>query len=131
MLDKLDKAGSEWDMILDILRDAASVAGPIPTGSPELSSGANRLIARIRMYRLLTESSTAPPELEEPDEILDRLENASDKTAVIRKLDARQLQGALALASDRAIEARQQAAADFERELAVRNRSWSSFGSID
>lgn len=131
MLDKLDKAGNEWDMILDILRDAASVAGPIPTGSPELSSGANRLIARIRMYRLLTESSTAPPELEEPDEILDRLENASDKTAVIRKLDARQLQGALALASDRAIEARQQAAADFERELAVRNRSWSSFGSID
>lgn len=131
MLDKLDKAGNEWDMILDILRDAASVAGPIPTSSPELSSGANRLIARIRMYRLLTESSTAPPELEEPDEILDRLENASDKTAVIRKLDARQLQGALALASDRAIEARQQAAADFERELAVRNRSWSSFGSID
>lgn len=59
-------------------------------------------------------------EEEEADEILDRLEDATDKDSIVRQLSSRQVQACLILASENARDARNQAVADLEKELMVR-----------
>ncbi|GAA5976118.1 hypothetical protein JCM10908_005389 [Rhodotorula pacifica] len=57
---------------------------------------------------------------EEPDEILDRLEAATNKHAIIRQLDSGQVQGVLALAQENARSSRFRAVEDLQKELASR-----------
>lgn len=38
MADEMEKAGTEWDLVLDLLRDAQNTVGPPPTGSPDADS---------------------------------------------------------------------------------------------
>lgn len=57
---------------------------------------------------------------EEPDEVLDRLEETSNKASLVRKLTARQAHGCLALAGEKSNQARYAAVAELEKELAVR-----------
>jgi hypothetical protein len=61
-----------------------------------------------------------PSDAEEPDEILDRLECSANKQSIIRQLTASQVYGCLKLAGENAEQARYHAAAEMEKELAVR-----------
>lgn len=57
---------------------------------------------------------------EEPDEILDRIESAKNKDAVVDRLSAAQVYGCLQLASENAQKDRFQAISDLEKDLEVR-----------
>lgn len=56
---------------------------------------------------------------EEPDEILDRLESATNKRAIVRQLDAHQVRAVLLLAQENAQASRFHAVEQLQKELAV------------
>ncbi|BGP01374.1 Rad51-associated protein Brh2 [Rhodotorula toruloides ATCC 204091] len=91
MTDELEKAGVEEDEIVELLREAVGRYDTAPTSTS------------------LTE---------EPDEILDRLESAPNKQAIIRKLTAQQVQACFALAQENAQASRYRAVEDLQKELA-------------
>ncbi|GAA5967105.1 hypothetical protein JCM11641_000443 [Rhodosporidiobolus odoratus] len=94
LADEAEKAGVEEDEVVELLQEAAQRLDPSP----------NR-------HRSHTPS-------EEPDEILDRLEAASNKHAIIRKLSPRQVRDCLALAQENAQQSRYRAVEDLQKELA-------------
>jgi hypothetical protein len=76
---------------------------------------------KVVLNWLLTEIvATDGAEEEEADEILDRLEDATDKNSIVRQLSSRQVQACLVLASENARDSRNQAVADLQKELMVR-----------
>ncbi|KAJ8295952.1 Breast cancer type 2 susceptibility [Rhodotorula toruloides] len=91
MTDELEKAGVEEDELVELLREAVGRYDAAPT-----SASLN----------------------EEPDEILDRLESAPNKQAIIRKLTAQQVQACFALAQENAQASRYRAVEDLQKELA-------------
>ncbi|BGP30706.1 hypothetical protein JCM10296v2_002463 [Rhodotorula toruloides] len=91
MTDELEKAGVEEDELVELLREAVGRYDAAPTSAS------------------LTE---------EPDEILDRLESAPNKQAIIRKLTAQQVQACFALAQENAQASRYRAVEDLQKELA-------------
>lgn len=63
-----------------------------------------------------------PAAEEEPDEILDRLDGAPNKAAIINTLSARQVASTLQLAAENSIRDKHQAISEIEQDLAVRPR---------
>jgi hypothetical protein len=63
MMGDLENAGSEWDVIIEMLRDAVSSAGPAPSGSPELTSGKFHVI-RWQTWRHTDGRAFAPDQIE-------------------------------------------------------------------
>ncbi|GAA5829427.1 hypothetical protein JCM11251_005045 [Rhodosporidiobolus azoricus] len=94
LADEAEKAGVDEDEVVELLQEAAEGLGP--------SVG--------------HESPSTPSE--EPDEILDRLESASNKAALMRKLSASQIRSCLALAVENAQSSRFRAVEDLQKELA-------------
>ncbi|KAI5474508.1 breast cancer 2 susceptibility protein [Pseudohyphozyma bogoriensis] len=95
LAEQQEAAPGEWDHVVELLQDAAYESGPALTPSAYGSS---------------TE--------EEPDEILDRLEDAPNKTTLIRRLSQRQVHECLELAQRYAEQARERAIAELQEELA-------------
>lgn len=65
---------------------------------------------------------------EEPDEILDRIESATNKQAIIRQLDSREVHAVLALAQENAQSSRHRAVEALQKELAVSRTRFYRFG---
>ncbi|BGP38565.1 hypothetical protein JCM10450v2_002514 [Rhodotorula kratochvilovae] len=95
MSEEAEKAGMEEDEVVELLQEAASMLEIVSDRAPPPST---------------------PPE--EPDEILDRLEDATNKRALIRKLSPAQVRATLALAVENARESRFRAVDDLQKELA-------------
>ncbi|GAA5952250.1 hypothetical protein JCM10213_005182 [Rhodosporidiobolus nylandii] len=93
LADEAEKAGVEEDEIVELLQEAAEGIHPAPAHQ-----------------RASTPS-------EEPDEILDRLESAQNKQAVLRKLSTQQIRACLALAQENAQASRYRAVEDLQKEL--------------
>ncbi|GAA6037981.1 hypothetical protein JCM8097_009523 [Rhodosporidiobolus ruineniae] len=91
LADEAEKAGSEEDELVELLQEAAERLEP--AGPSSASS-------------------------EDPDEILDRLESAANKHALIRKLPASHVRACLDLAAERARASRYRAVEDLQKELA-------------
>ncbi|GAA6054204.1 hypothetical protein JCM3770_001390 [Rhodotorula araucariae] len=94
LAEEAEKAGTEEDEVVELLQEVAS------------------------MLDIVTDRC-APPSTppEEPDEILDRLEDAPNKRALIRKLSPQQVRATLALAVENARESRFRAVEDLQKEL--------------
>ncbi|KAL8286420.1 hypothetical protein RQP46_004437 [Phenoliferia psychrophenolica] len=95
LADAVEKTKGDWDDILELLQEASHRVG-LPTGPPDADS---------------TE--------EEPDEILDRLESAPNKSAIVNKLSAQQVASTLQLAAENSVRDKGQAVSDIELELAT------------
>ncbi|KAK4700401.1 breast cancer 2 susceptibility protein, partial [Phenoliferia sp. Uapishka_3] len=95
LADELEKTKGDWDDIIALLQEASHRIG-LPTSSPDPDSIG-----------------------EEPDEILDRLEDASNKAAIISHLSAAQLSATLKLAFESSVRDKHQAVSDIELELAT------------
>ncbi|TNY21422.1 Rad51-associated protein Brh2 [Rhodotorula diobovata] len=93
--EEAEKAGTEEDEVVELLQEAASMLEVVGNDAAPQST---------------------PPE--EPDEILDRLEGASNKRAIVRSISARQVPSVLQLAVEKARESRFSAIEQLQKELA-------------
>ncbi|GAA5884455.1 hypothetical protein JCM6882_005258 [Rhodosporidiobolus microsporus] len=94
LADEAEKAGVEEDEVVELLQEAAE-----------------------RIEPSSARASTSAPS-EEPDEILDRLDSASSKAPLIRKLSPQQIRACLALALENAQASRFRVVEDLQKELA-------------
>lgn len=110
-------------MLVELLQEASEridlPGKQAPPGFREFSKLADRPSAS--QLRLTGPESFAAGE--EPDEILDRLESASNKQVVLRQLRAEQIRDVLALAQENAQASRFRAVEDLQKQLAVREFS--------
>ncbi|GAA6011243.1 hypothetical protein JCM10207_008275 [Rhodosporidiobolus poonsookiae] len=93
LADEREKAGTEEDELVELLQEAAEGLEPGLSRHDSTSS-------------------------EDPDEILDRLESASNKRALIRKLSPGHVRSTLALAVENAQASRYRAVEELQKELA-------------
>ncbi|GAA6009516.1 hypothetical protein JCM11491_003587 [Sporobolomyces phaffii] len=96
MADAAERDGLQEDDLVALLQDA--VQGACEDGLPSRKGGQD-------------------PEIEDPDEIIERLENATSKRAVLRELSLSSLQACLNSAVERATRSRDQAYHDLRQEL--------------
>ncbi|KWU44262.1 hypothetical protein RHOSPDRAFT_29372 [Rhodotorula sp. JG-1b] len=96
LADAMEKEATEEDALVELLKEAAERYHHSPKTARETSPA------------------------EEPDEILDRIESATNKQAVIRQLDSRQVHAVLALAQENAQSSRYRAVEGLQKELADR-----------
>ncbi|KAM0754813.1 hypothetical protein T439DRAFT_309621 [Meredithblackwellia eburnea MCA 4105] len=94
LLDMLEKHKGEWEEIIEHLQEAACRCGPPPSTASDPDSNE-----------------------EQPDEILDRLEDADDKAAIISKLSPRQVSGTLQLAVEQHHLEQASALTELEKDL--------------
>ncbi|GAA5870416.1 hypothetical protein JCM3774_002723 [Rhodotorula dairenensis] len=96
LADEMEKETTEEDALVALLQDAAE------------------------RYEDPPKAARDTPPHEEPDEILDRIESAANKQAVIRRLSGRDVHAVLALAQENAQSSRYRAVEQLQKELAER-----------
>jgi hypothetical protein len=114
LADEAEKAGVEEDEVVEMLQEAVE----------RLEPASSRTLSTIRTSPSPSFDSSSLTYLpltagEEPDEILDRLDSASNKHSIIRKLSPSSLRACLALAQENAQASRYRAVEDLQKELAV------------
>lgn len=111
----MEKETTEEDALVALLLEAAERYDFAPRAARETS----------RTYDFQSpqtaHADTGPFRIadEEPDEILDRIESATNKQAVIRRLNGREVRAVLALAQENAQSSRYRAVEQLQKELAV------------